>query len=425
MIPTANLAAPNDIGHMPGAEPTGIKRHVDGTHRICTPAETLRRVMPMLPTLGITRISNVTGLDRIGIPVAMAYRPNARSISVSQGKGLTLEAAKTSAAMEALEVWHAERIVQALKFASFDDMRKEHRIADIDNLPRAARSPYTSQLPIMWIEGEDLMGGGSMWLPHELVSTNYTLPLPPGSGCFQSNTNGLASGNHRLEAICHGLYELVERDATTLWKLASPRARAGRVLDLLSVDDPACMTVLDKFSHAGIEARVWDTSTDLGLACFVCLLVDRVSEEYDPEFGAGCHASPAVALLRALTEAAQARVTTIAGARDDYPSDAYANRYRRRRLAFCEQLICTPGAGRRFSGTPRHESSTLEGDLRWILSRLRAGGVNQAIAIDLARESVGVPVVRMAVPGLEGLWDEGDGDYAMGNRARRASRSRP
>ena len=36
-----------------------------------------------------------------------------------------------------------------------------------------------------------------------------------------------------------------------------------------------------------------------------------------PEFGAGCHPSRDIALLRALTEAAQARTTFIAGSRDD------------------------------------------------------------------------------------------------------------
>jgi YcaO-like protein with predicted kinase domain len=412
----ANLQHPEPVG-------IGLKRYVEGTHRICAPAETLRRIAPMMRILGITRVSNVTGLDRIGIPVAMACRPNARSISVSQGKGMTLEAAKASAIMEALEVWHAEHILRPLKFASFEEMRREHRVADVENLPMAAGSRYNPDISIMWIEGEDLMGGGPMWLPHELASANYTLPLPPGSGCFQSNTNGLASGNHRLEAVCHGLYELVERDATTLWKLASPRARSERMLDLSSVDDPACSELLYKFRAAGMEACVWDSSTDLGLACFICLLVDRSSTEYDPEFGAGCHASPAVALLRALTEAAQARVTTIAGARDDYPSNAYAIRYRRRRQAFCDQLMAQRSAGRHFAVLPSHDAPTLEEDLRWILSRLRAGGIDQAIAVDLTRESIGVPVVRMVVPGLEGIWDEGEADYVMGSRARRASRS--
>ena len=47
--------------------------------------------------MGITRLADVTGLDNIGIPVFQAIRPNARSLSVSQGKGVSLEAAQASA----------------------------------------------------------------------------------------------------------------------------------------------------------------------------------------------------------------------------------------------------------------------------------------------------------------------------------------
>jgi ribosomal protein S12 methylthiotransferase accessory factor YcaO len=47
--------------------------------------------------MGITRLGNITGLDRIGIPVAIAVRPNSRSVSVSQGKGLELPQALASA----------------------------------------------------------------------------------------------------------------------------------------------------------------------------------------------------------------------------------------------------------------------------------------------------------------------------------------
>jgi len=52
--------------------------------------------------MGITRVANVTGLDHVGIPVVMACRPNARGLAVSQGKGLTLDAAKASAVMESI-----------------------------------------------------------------------------------------------------------------------------------------------------------------------------------------------------------------------------------------------------------------------------------------------------------------------------------
>jgi len=57
--------------------------------------------------MGITRLGNITGLDRIGIPVAVAVRPNSRSVSVSQGKGLELAQAMASALMEACEGFHA------------------------------------------------------------------------------------------------------------------------------------------------------------------------------------------------------------------------------------------------------------------------------------------------------------------------------
>lgn len=399
--------------------PEALKRYFHGTHRTCTPQETLARLRPLLPAMGITRIANVTGLDRTGIPVVMVCRPNSRSVAVSQGKGLTLEAAKASGVMEAVEVWHAERIMRPLKLASLDEIRRGHRVANVALLPQAAGSAFNPDLPLLWVEGEDLLGGGAVWVPVELVSANYTLPLPPGSGCFQANTNGLASGNHHLEAVSHGLCEVVERDATTLWKHQSLRARESRVLDAESVDDPACSSVMQQLRAAGLLFQIWETTTDIGIASFVCLLMGSNDDDADPEFGAGCHPARQVALLRALTEAAQARNTYIAGARDDYPAAAYSGAYRRRRRLFCQGLMRAPKARRAFAHAPTFEAPSVEGDLRWMLARLRAADIDQVIAVDLTMESVGVPVVRVIVPGLEGPMDDEDSDYAPGARARR------
>lgn len=77
--------------------------------RLVSAEETLARVKPLFPLFGITRVANVTGLDTIGIPVVMVNRPNSRGLAVSQGKGVTLAAAKASAVMESIESWHAER----------------------------------------------------------------------------------------------------------------------------------------------------------------------------------------------------------------------------------------------------------------------------------------------------------------------------
>ena len=62
----------------PGA---GVKVYRRGTHRTVDPAITLARVQPHLAAMGITRVGNVTGLDRIGVPVVMVARPNARSLA--------------------------------------------------------------------------------------------------------------------------------------------------------------------------------------------------------------------------------------------------------------------------------------------------------------------------------------------------------
>jgi ribosomal protein S12 methylthiotransferase accessory factor len=301
-------------------------------------------------------------------------------------------------------------------------MRREHRVADVALLPRAAGSPFAPGLTMLWIEGSDLLGGGPLWVPFELVSANYTLPLPPASGCFQANTNGLASGNHLLEAIAHGLCEVIERDATTLWKFRSDRAREQRAIDPDSVDDPSCRSVLGLLQAAGLAVRIWDTTSDVGVASFVCLVMEEDGEFADPEFGSGSHPAREVALLRALTEAAQARNTYISGTRDDYPVDAWESSYRRRRRAFCRRLLTGPSPRGSFARAPTFESSSLDGDLHWLLARLRDAGIEQAIAVDLTKAAIGVPVTRVVVPGLEGPLEDAGCDYVPGPRARQLMR---
>src|SRR5206468_10053393 len=111
-------------------------------------------------------------------------------------------------------------------------------------------------------------------------------------GNFAPSSNGLASGNHLLEAISHAICEVVERDATTLWLLMAEEEQDERRLDLDTVDDPGCREVLDKYERAGVAVGVWDTTTDIGLACFECKIVDRESKgprDLYSAGGSGCH----------------------------------------------------------------------------------------------------------------------------------------
>ena len=110
-----------------------------GSHRAVPPAETVARLRPLLPLMGITRLADVTGLDRIGVPVFQAIRPLSRSVSVSQGKGLSPDAARASALMEAVETWHAERIERPLRLARERDLAQAARVIDTGRLPAASR----------------------------------------------------------------------------------------------------------------------------------------------------------------------------------------------------------------------------------------------------------------------------------------------
>lgn len=393
-----------------------------GTHRMVSPIETVARVTPMMRVTGITRVADVTGLDTIGIPVVMVCRPNARSVSVAQGKGLDLDAARASGIMESIEQWHAEHIVQPLQFATAIELAVRRRLADCAGLPRLSIGSFHPDRKLLWIEGEDLMDGGSRWLPFEVVHTDYTLPLPPGSGCFLTTSTGLASGNHRIEAVLHGLYEVIERDAVALWHAGGADRRRRTRVALASIDDPACRDLLARFDRAGIAVGVWDASSDIGLPVFVAEIVDR-----DPSpcrvlyvsSGQGCHRSRAIALSRALTEAAQSRLTAISGARDDVDRSSYERFRAPGQIAAALAEIDDDSAPvRPFAASPDGFSERFDDDLAAVLDGLRDAGIGQAIVVDLTRPELELPVVRVVVPGLESMW-EAPG-YAPGPRARRA-----
>ena len=126
-------------------------------HGYLSPERTVARVKTFATAFGITRIANLTGLDRTGVPVVMVCRPNARSSAVFNGKGVDLASAQASALMEAAETWHAENIRLPLQFASFADLRQAVAIVDIDGLPRMPGPRFDPHLPILWIEGRNLM----------------------------------------------------------------------------------------------------------------------------------------------------------------------------------------------------------------------------------------------------------------------------
>jgi ribosomal protein S12 methylthiotransferase accessory factor len=353
----------------------------------------LARVRTFWPTLGITRLAVLTGLDVVGIPVAAAYRPNSRSIAVHQGKGRTLAAAKVSAVMEAVECWHAEGFTGPLRLGSAEDIGGA---IPLDRLPRTGRGDPAGRM--LWAEADDLAAGASVFVPFELVSADFSVPAPAGFGVFMQTTNGLGAGNTRAEAILQGLYEVVERDAVARW-YAAPRSRqAACAVDPASVDGPASAWLLARFAEAGVTVRIWEVTTEIGLPVFQALACDADGVAgVEPEFGAGCHASADVALARALAEAAQARVTRISAARDDFPPGSFAPGARASRHAAAEILL-RMAPSRPFRASEIGTSA--EQDLDAALRLLGRAGFAQVACVDLTHPDIGVAAVRVIVPGL-------------------------
>jgi YcaO-like protein with predicted kinase domain len=402
----------------------GPKRYLDGTHRVVEPEATLARVLPLAPRFGITRLANLTGLDTLGIPVAAAYRPNSRSIAVFQGKGTTLEAAKASALMEAAEAWHAEYNAASHIRGRYAELAATGMpVVDPSRLPRsadAAIEPCDAELD--WVEGRDLFTGTIRWVPLDLVTADYTVGSP-ANGPLQATTRGLAAGNHVLEALCHALCEVIERDALALWRLLPDFAQDATALDLTTAHPRLRTTLLDRFSAAGVALRAFEATSDVGVPTVLCLAAEEgACDEIQPELGSGCHPDPMVALARAAAEAAQARMSRIAGTRDDLLPESYETSRRAvRARAAREWLRATPPgtSGRQCRGLPACAGKTLRQDMGAILTRLAAAGVDEAVWVDLTHPEVGLPVVRVVVPGLEGLATAEGGGYVPGARARR------
>lgn len=367
------------------------------------PRETMERLRPLLPRMGITRLANVTGLDQIGIPVVMACRPNSRSLAVSQGKGMDLDAAKVSAAMESIENYHAERIALPLQLATYRELQASRAVVDVELLRRPIGSHFHPDYPILWVEGEDLFGHEKILVPFQLVHTAYTKEWGFDLNCFSADTTGLASGNHVLEAASHAICEVVERDASARWERLSDLEREARRVDLDTVNDPLCREALDRFERADVAVSVHDITSPVGIPAFECKIMDRHANPIRmvaPAGGFGCHPVRGIALLRALTEAAQSRLTFIAGSRDDMPWQDYRRMQDPELQAEQRERVTKRGVVP-FSAAPTFLSESFEADVAWELECVRRAGFQQAILVDLTLKEFGLPVVRVRIPGME------------------------
>jgi YcaO-like protein with predicted kinase domain len=385
-------------------------------HRISSVEDTLSRITPLIKQFGITRVANITGLDKIGIPVALAVRPNSRSVAVSQGKGTTLQHAKASAMMEAIEIWHAENFSGPVYYGKKRELQREWKIVETDRLPKQPHAIFTETTPMLWVEGQDLFSEEPVLVPFEMIHADYTRPIQPAHGHFPASTNGLASGNSNLEAVCHALAEVIERDALSLWHFANKKHKRDQRIDPASMRDDECLRLLELIGNADLVCGMWNITSDTGIPTILCIIRDNKQKNGHIGLGSGTHVTSSIALRRAITEAAQTRLNYISGSRDDldpaeYDGDGLGNKHE-----FADDAFGDPVSPLNFSDIPSHTLQTHREDLNWMLKSLSAVGIAEAVWVDLSREEMGIPVARLVVPGLEAPHD--DDDYVAGPRAR-------
>jgi ribosomal protein S12 methylthiotransferase accessory factor len=364
----------------------------------------VQRVRPHFAAAGITRVAEVTGLDRIGIPVALAVRPNSRSLSVSQGKGALKDEAFISAVMESLELATAERLPDVLKWASLAEIAASDIPAmALDISTRCRLDRLNRHQALAWVQGYDLATRGVVYVPWSLVGADYR-PDPPGfHDAFQISTDGLASGFDFRTAIQHGLCELIERDASALLELMSTAELGKRVTRVAASDGLEALQFEQRIRSAGFDLTLLDMTSDLGLPAFTAIITDSAMANaplvprYAHSAGSACHVARPIALVKAIAEAAQSRITRITGSRDDLFPEMYHDAEGAERRAIVELLAFIDPSLPPAAPRPVPDFS---GGIWSLVAQLKRRGIEQVIAVPLKNE-FGISVVRMIVPGLQ------------------------
>jgi ribosomal protein S12 methylthiotransferase accessory factor len=361
------------------------------------------REYPVL--MGITRLADITGLDRLGIPVVQAIRPLALSNAVSQGKGADVEAASLSAVMEAAETFFAEQVSRIdTVTACAADLGVATGLFDRHLLPGSSPAWRRAELP--WVEAADLISGEPGWVPLELVHTVFVHPPLETDGHFLASTSGLAAALRSSDATLHGLLECVERDAL---------ARAHRThgffhrnrLDIKTIEHAETADLIEDVRSKGILIGLWTVEGAGGLPVIWCQLMEDGSRETImpyPADGFAASLDPFSAVQRAISEAAQSRLAAISGSRDDITRASYPRYTDWQSIDAHRRLLADGPTEIEFDAIiPKGPLGGNEW-LETIAGRLSEDGISSILIADIKTEPLSkIRAVRVVVPQLEPL----------------------
>lgn len=395
---------------------------------------TLEKALQVCHRIGVTRLADITGMDRLGIPNYSAVLPGTEDyIWVYSGKGMTHQHAKASALMESIERYcslpssnHDRVYIRG----TVQELTKSYDLVHPNDTIEPLNFQYREDMVMDFLQGFDLLADKDILIPAPLVLFRYS-PLSPAVNPFAfHHTNGLASGNVLEEAVCHALCEVIERDAASISEI---RARAipfhilktienklrqrGYVLssipantfmddytiyrdvELSGVQSEGVQKLTSKFRDSDLPLLIKDITSDIGIPTFAASSIEWISHDYGYlAEGHGTHPDARIALLRAITEVSQTRAANIQGARDDLRKIRYGENNTDDKRAW--QFISSDEKIGYNKITSFNNEDILD-DIKLILQNLKDVGIKTAAVVDLTNPDLGIPVVRAIVPGLE------------------------
>ncbi|HSL12795.1 MAG TPA: YcaO-like family protein [Nitrososphaeraceae archaeon] len=423
---------------------------LNGTSRVIPVENTLSHILELSKKIGLTRIADITYMDKLYIPNYSCVLPGTEDyIWVYSGKGPTKKHAKVSAIMESIERYSSLPTNYTRKFitGTFNELKESYNLLHPDDLVEPLTFDFQNDMLMDYVEGYDIINKENILVPAALALFRYTPNSHSLNPFAFHHTNGLASGNVFEEAVCHALCEVIERDAISLAQL---RASAipfhilskihhnlriqGYHINSISkeqfIDDNSlyqdvkiCQednfqpvtNLIKKFKKFNIRLIIKDITTDIKIPTFNAACVEWISHDYGYlAEGHGTHPDKRIAILRAITEVSQTRAANIQGARDDLRKIHYNDNNTDDKNAW--QFMSSQRTIN-FSDIITYQNEDILDDIKLIIKFFKEVGLNKAIIVNLTNPKIKIPVVRAIVPGLETFKIS---KSIMGFRARRS-----
>jgi oxazoline/thiazoline synthase len=345
------------------------------------------------------------------------FRRNLRSQSA--GKGTDDLQARVSALCEALErysglaSWHEPFIhasyihqpdaIHPVSFLLYSEHQYAQRESWNVGRPPHLQVPdrFDETKPIDWVPIWSLTEQRTKYVP--MAYAYFDVPLEDDHVFCGSDSNGCAAGGSLEDAILQGFFELVERDSISLWW--DNRARRPSV-DLNSLSHPYIAQVQQ--AMMGLQREFWllDITSDLQIPAFVCVSRAVGQATDDIVLGFGAHFDPQVATLRAITEMNQSLPAVLRDAKGNYHSQSPWEIEWWQTVTTRDDAYLAPDPtqpAKTLSDYPRLASDDLRTDVETCVGILRGQGL-EMLVLDQTRADVGLPVVRVIVPGLRHFW---------------------